>query len=132
MKMILRNFLLFFVQWLTIGIFFCSFALFAPQYASAREVVSKTYEDDLEKTSKRIHENFEQLVVPISKSLSYSLTKILPEVDGRRLPLGISIEPTDPVDPEGFVQVVYHCPWGRTICEPFFRACAALHEECAE
>jgi len=110
------------------------FALaFLSKDVNAQETISKSYkvesyQDDWQ-TSKQIKENFEKFVIPISNSLSYSLTKSLPEVDGRPFPLGISIRPTDP---DGFVQIVYHCSFGREICEPFFQACAALYLQCAE
>lgn len=105
------------------------FALtFLSEDVNAQETISKSYQDDWQ-TSKQIKENFEKFVIPISNSLSYSLTKSFPGVDGRSFPLGISIRPTNP---DGFVQIVYHCSFGREICEPFFQACAALYLQCAE
>ena len=92
--------------------------------------VALDYGGEAKEASRQIRENLEKAVLPISNSLDYLLTRTLPEADGKPRPLGITIEPRDPVNPEGPLQVVYYCFFGRDICEPFFTACASLNLDC--
>ena len=110
--------------------------VFLSQVANAQaETISSNkveYQIDEWQTSRKVQENLERLAIPISKSLSYSLSNVLPEVDGRPASLGVSIEPLDPVNPGELVKVVFHCSFGYQVCKPFFEACAALHLQCSD
>jgi len=105
--------------------------ILVPQYVTAKEVATTNYKSETKEDSKRIWTNLEEALVPASKSLAYLLTRTLPEVDGKPQPLNIKIA-ANPVDPDGPLQVVYHCAFGPQICKPFFEACAALYLQCSE
>lgn len=69
--------------------------------------------------------------IPLANALELRLRTILSEKDGRSLPLGISIGPREPEDDDQ-VAIVFICEWGRQVCEPFFKACAALQQNCSD
>ncbi len=105
--------------------------IFAPQYVAAKETATTNYKSETKEDSRQIWSDLEEALVPASKSLAYLLTRTLPTVDGKSQPLNIKIT-ANPVDPDGPLQVVYHCSFGPQVCKPFFEACAALHLQCSE
>ena len=111
--------------------FFFTLLLLVSPYLAAEQKASTSYKGEKE-ASTQLQEKVEKAVVPISTSLAYLLTTTLPpSADGKPRPLGISIEPTDPVKPDEPIQaIVFHCAFSRATCEPFFRACASLHLKC--
>lgn len=96
------------------------------QYVTAERVVTKSYKGDTREASIKIWDDLEEVLIPTSKSLSYLLTRTLPEVDGKPLPLNIKIA-ANPGEP---LQIVFSCLFEADVCEPFFSACASLGEEC--
>ncbi len=97
------------------------------QYAIAEEAATKNYKGNTKEASIKIWDDLEEVLIPTSKSLAYLLTRTLPEVDGKPLPLNIKIA-ANPGEP---LQVVFSCLFEAHVCEPFFRACASLGEECS-
>ena len=111
-------------------LFFTLLLLVSP-YLAAEQETSTSYKGEKD-TSTQLQKKVENAIVPISTSLAYLLTRTLPpNSDGKLRPLGISIKPIDPVNPDEAIQaIVFHCAFSSEVCEPFFRACASLGLEC--
>jgi len=107
--------------------------LFIAPYAAAQKTVSTSYNLERE-TYRDVQEKIEKSVIPISRSLAHTLTTILPaDKNGKRIPLGLSIDPTKLDGSDVPIQaIVHYCLFGNEICKPFFEACAALYLNCSD